>query len=190
MDAIRLRELGRRVYRDPVPFLKRLKLLDDRLAEVPLGPAVRQLRTNRLKEWRETRMGALFCYGMGQRLGHTVYVSRGESQDCDFVASWVRGGEQQIAPVQLKEVVPAKVNGESDLESIMASLVKYADSKDLSVVLHLNRRVRFDPSALQVPQLPIASLWVLACTSSDGSEWGLWGDFLTQVEENRFTYPV
>lgn len=190
MNSIRLRELGQGTFRDPAPFLRRLRLLQDHLAEMPMDPQVRQLRTNRLKGWRESRVAALFCHGMGKRLGHTVYLSRGESQDCDFVASWMEGDLQQIAPVQLKEVVPTTMNAKSDVDSVIASLEKYADSADLSVVLHLNQQIRFEPARLRVPSLRLASLWVLGCTSPDGSEWGLWGNYFEDLEQTRFVYPV
>jgi|JI10StandDraft_1071094.scaffolds.fasta_scaffold35313_1 hypothetical protein len=187
---IRLRQLGTREFRDPSLFLRRIKALESSLAHVPLDREVRQLRTNRLKEWRETRVAALFCYGMGQRLGHTVYVSRGEVDDADFIASWVEDDVQQLAPVQLKEIVPDERNGRSDLDQVIESLHKYSDAEDLNVVLHLNRQLRFDPLAVRLPYLRISSLWILGCTSLDGTEWGLWGDFLTQnVEEHRFAYP-
>jgi hypothetical protein len=128
--------------------------------------------------------------GWGQRLGHTVYVSRGEVDDADFIASWVEDDVQQLAPVQLKEIVPDERNGRSDLDQVIESLHKYSDAEDLNVVLHLNRQLRFDPLAVRLPYLRISSLWILGCTRLDGTEWGLWGDFLTQnVEEHRFAYP-
>lgn len=188
-NSIRLRTLGAREFCDPRPFLRRLKALEVRLAALPMDPEVRALRTNRLKGWRETRTAALFCHGMGERLGHKIYLGRGEVDDADFVASWMVGDEQQIAPVQLKEVVPVDRNGRSDLDSVLESLGKYS-APDLTVLLHLNRRLRFEPSEVRVPALRISSLWILGCTSADGAEWGLWGDFLKQVEEFRFAYPV
>lgn len=181
--------LSTREYRDPAPFLRQLKNLESKLFGMSNDQEVRQLRTNELKEWREARTASLFCYGMGQRLGQTVYVSKGEFEDADFVASWASGDEQHFAPVQLKEVVPIERNDTSDIDQVLAGLNKYS-SPGLTVVLHLNRRLRFDPSTLRVPTLRIASLWALGCVSQDGAEWALWGDLMSESEESRFVYPV
>ena len=76
------------------------------------------LRTNQFKQAREHRQAALFCEGMGARIGHTVYFAAHEDQDYDFVASWVVGDQQHLAPVQLKEVVPTNLNERAELSSI------------------------------------------------------------------------
>jgi hypothetical protein len=188
-NSIRLRELGQRDFREPAPFLLALRTLERTSAYGEMSNEERGLRTHGLKKWRETRIAALFCYGMEKRLGHKVYLAPGEVGDADFVASWITGDEQQLAPVQLKEVVPFKEKGSKDIATILDSLKKYGDSQELTVVLHLNQRTKFDPADIQVPDLKISSLWILACTSEDGNEWGLWGNFRTQVEETRFLYP-
>jgi hypothetical protein len=127
---------------------------------------------------------------MGQRIGQPVYLARGESQDYDFVASWVVGDTQHLAPVQLKEVVPQDINSKASLEAIIAALSKYADSEELTVAIHLNRQVHFEPSAVSVPSLHIAALWVFASLTPDQSQWGIWGDFLEKPVCTRFEYPA
>ena len=193
MDRIRLRELQRGEFRNPTNFLIALRGLESTFASSTLDPRVKHLRTNGLREWREAREAALFCFGLAQRIGHPIFLRRGESQDYDFVASWVDGDEQHFAPVQLKEVVPESLNPNSGVEQIIQSLIKYVDSEDLMVAIHLNRQVHFDPRTLVVPPLRIAALWVFASVSPDQSEWGLWGNFLEQSEGSRegsrFTYP-
>jgi hypothetical protein len=186
----RLRALQKGEFRDPKPFLINLKNLEPQIAASGLDSRVKQLRTNKLKEWRETREAALFCYGMGQRIGQTVYLARGESQDFDFIASWVVGDEQHLAPVQLKEVVPKGLNPNASLQQMINSLTKYADSSDLTVAIHLNRIGRFDLCSVNVPPLGIAALWIFASITPDGSEWGLWGNFLEEPEGTRFVYPA
>ncbi|MDO9449761.1 MAG: hypothetical protein Q7J21_04710, partial [Rugosibacter sp.] len=84
MDRSRLREIQNLEFRDPKHFLIKLRKLECQLAASISDPKIRRLRTNKLKEWRETRDAALFCYGMGQRIGQTVFLGRGESQDYDF----------------------------------------------------------------------------------------------------------
>jgi hypothetical protein len=122
MDAIRLRQLQKRDYRDPVPFLKRLREVEPTVLANVSDPQVRGLRTNRLREWRETRVAALFCHGMSERTGFKVFLSKGEFEDADFVAMWMADGTQHFAPVQLKEVSPAE--GGRDVEDVLRSLTK------------------------------------------------------------------
>lgn len=177
-------------FRDPRQFLVEIRKLESWIVASELSHKAKSLRTNSLKEWREIREAAIFCYGMGQRIGQPVFLSRGESQDYDFIASWTLGEVQNFAPVQLKEVVPEDVNATASIEKVICSLTKYVDSKDLTVAIHLNQRVRFDARELVVPPLPIAALWVFGSISPDQSEWGLWGNFLEKSEGSRFIYPV
>ncbi len=191
MDAIRFREAAKRDYRDPVPFLRRLRCIEERLSAVTVDPAVRQLRTNRLKEWREARLGALFCVGMGERTGCKVLFSKGEFEDADFLAAWVADDVQHFAPVQIKELVPAERNASATLDALVQGLAKYRGTKDLTILVHINRRIHFDPTSLRLPsQLPVAALWVLACVSADHSEWASWGNLLEESEGTRFAYPA
>jgi len=190
MNRSRLREFQRREFRDPAQFLSGLRAVELEISESPLSPHAKHLRTNGLKEWREAREAALFCHGMAQRIGQPIHTSRGESQDYDFVATWAVDGTQHFAPVQLKEVVPESLNLNASVEQIVQSLTQYVDSEDLTVAIHLNRQVHFDPKALSVPPLRFAALWVFASISPDQSEWGLWGNFLEQPEGSRFAYPA
>lgn len=189
MDRSRLREIQNLEFQDPKHFLIELRKLECQLAASISDSRTRRLRTNKLKEWREARDAALFCYGMGQRIGQTVFLARGESQDYDFIAAWLVGDVQHFAPVQLKEVVPSDLNGTTSLKEIIDSLKKYGDSKDLTVAIRLNRQEHFDPQTVVVPPLHIAALWVFGSISPDQSEWGLWGNFLEKPEGSRFSYP-
>lgn len=91
MSHERGRALQNLEYRDPRPFLVRLWQLEPRVAASSMPKKVKNLRTNSLKWERELREGALFCYGMSQRIGQTVFLSPHESQDYDFVTSWAVG---------------------------------------------------------------------------------------------------
>jgi len=136
------------------------------------------------------RAAALFCYGMAQRIGQTVYLASSEAQDYDFVASWAVDDTQHLAPVQLKEVVPQDLNPLASVQATVNALSKYVDSEDLTVVIHLNQHGRFDPAALVVPSLRIAALWIFGAISEDQAQWGLWGNFLETPEGTRFEYPT
>ena len=128
---------------------------------------VRALRTNGLKEWREASLGALFCHGMSQRTGHKVLFSKGEFEDADFLAVWSAEGTQHFVPFQVKELISEERNSKATFDALIQGLSKYKGTEDLTVLIHLNRRVHFDPASVTLPpQLPIAALWVLACTNA------------------------
>jgi hypothetical protein len=190
MSRARARGLQHLKFQDPRPFLVRLREIEPQIASSDLPQRVKSLRTNRLKWSKELRAAALFCYGMAQRIGQTVYLSPTEAQDYDFVASWVVEGTQHLAPVQLKEVVPEALNPTATIQGTVDALSKYVDSEDLTVAIHLNRREHFDPAKLRVPSLKIAALWIFSAISPDQEKWGLWGNFLEAAEGTRFEYPT
>ena len=190
MSRDRARAFQHLEFRDPRPFLVRLRGVEPQVANSDLPPKVKALRTNALKWSKELREGALFCYGMAQRIGQTVYLAPSEEQDYDFVASWIAGDTQHLAPVQLKEVVPQDLNSTASVQERVNALAKYVDSEDLTVVIYLNQRGHFHPAQLVVPPLKIAALWVFGAISPDKEQWGLWGNFLETPEGTRFEYPT
>jgi hypothetical protein len=190
MGADRLRAFQRLEYRDPRPFLLRLRELEAQILGSDVPAKVRSLRTNPLRSAKEQREGALFCYGMAQRIGRTVYMAPCEAQDYDFVACWLAGDTQRFSPVQLKEAVPHAVDPGASVQERVNELTKYVDSDDLTVAIYLNQRIHFDPAKLVVPSLKIGGLWVFGSISDDGKEWGLWGNFLETPEGTRFEYPT
>lgn len=191
MDRPWLRAAQRLKFQDPARFLADLREIEIEIATSQTPNCIRNLRTNKLKEAREQRQAALFCYGMGQRIGQTVFFAAHEDQDYDFVASWVIQGNQCFAPVQLKEVVPQSLNPLASIQTVIKGLDKYSDSAGLTVAVHLNQAGRFEPSSLQPLRLQIASLWVFGSASPDQSQWILWGNF-TELDPygTRFNYPV
>lgn len=72
MDRILLRAAEKLTYVDPAIYLMRLRRLEIEIAASDTPPKVTALRTNDLKAAREQRQAALFCLGMGQRLGQKV----------------------------------------------------------------------------------------------------------------------
>jgi hypothetical protein len=189
MDAIRLRQVQQREYRDPTAFLKGLRRVELEVLANVSDPRVRRLRTNSLREWRETRIAALFCHGMSELTGVKVFLSKGEFEDADFVATWTADDTRHFALVQLKEVAPDERG--RGVDDVLESLAKYSGKEDLTVLIHLNREVTFNPAQVVVPpNLQIAALWFLFCSTPDHSEWTIWGNFLETPERTRFAYPV
>jgi hypothetical protein len=176
-------------FRDPAPFLVKLRNIEFRVAASALPTEVKQLRTNRLNSYRQLRQAAIFCYGMAQRLGVPIYLAEDEAQDYDFVASWVTGDQQHLAPVQLKEVVPTTLNQQASIDDVIAKLRKYPDSHQLTVAIHLNQALRFDPAKVLIPPLRVGSIWAFAAISADQHQWGLWGDFMDTPTGTQFQYP-
>jgi hypothetical protein len=191
MSAIRLRQLQQRDYRDPADVLRGFRAVELNVLSQIADPQIRRLRARSLREWRETRLAALFCHGIGVRTGHKVYVSKGEFEDADSVAMWQVGDEVRFTPIQIKEVAPNDLNEHATLQQVVDSLGKYSDAENLTVLIHLNRELRFTPSSVSLPpRANIAALWVLACISPDQSRWALWGNYLKQPERSEFEYPA
>lgn len=192
MNRLWLRNAEKLTFVDPTPYLIQLRRLEIDIALSDVPPIVKALRTNSLKAAREQRQAAVFCHGMGQRLGHKVYFAAHEEQDYDFIASWIAGEERHFAAVQLKEVVPKERNPRGSVEAILAGLAdKYPDSDGLTVAIHLNQEGRFEPSLIQVQELRIESLWVFGCTAPNQSLWTLWGNFIeSEPYGTQFSYPT
>lgn len=190
MNKSWLRAAQKLRFQNPADFLFRLRQAEPQIAGLNVPQKVKNLRTNELKEWREARQAALFCHGVGQRIGQTIFFAQEESQDYDFVASWIVGDKQHLAPVQLKEVVPLSLNPTASIQAILAKIEKYKDSEELTVAIHLNQNSVFNPSKLSIPQLDIAALWIFYSTSPDQSVWALWGNFLETPEITYFNYPA
>lgn len=181
-------------YVDPKPFLIQLIPLEARLARSALPRKVRTLRTHDLKPWRETREGAIFAYAVGLRMGETIHVAKAAREDVDYDCVTLRkppDGTLHFGPVQIKEVVPKYLNRETSVQAVIDGLTRYTSSPDLTVVIHLNRLVHFDPAELTIPALPISTLWIMAAVTPDQSRWALWGDFLSgERSGGEFDYPT
>ena len=155
-----------------------------------IAQKVKNLRTKELKRHREIREACLFAYGMAQRIEQQVWVYPEEDADYDFVASWEVGGERHFAPTQIKEVVPEHLNPDSSLQSVISGLAKYKASRGLTVVVHLNRQIRFDPDQVSLANLELASLWIIGAVSADQHRWMLFGNMMEAgAFRSEFEYP-
>ncbi|MEM7768238.1 MAG: hypothetical protein AAF253_12235 [Pseudomonadota bacterium] len=192
-DPIKLRELGRLDYRDPIAFLKSSRAFEIEVSASVSPERVKRLRTGPLKAARERRDAALFCAGMIELTGQMIWMADAEDQDFDFVTCWAVDGVQHICPVQLKEVAPADLDPGGGLEKVFESLGRYADTKDLVVAVKLGREMRFEAAETKIPDgLTLAEMWVFGAITPDQSKWAIWGDFMQgPVSQGRvFDDPV
>ncbi len=192
LSGITERKLKALKWVDPKHVLINLRRVEEQLPE-GMDEKVRRLRTNQLKQWREARYAALFAYGIGQCvLERRPLVAKVEDLDFDFVMRWGDEGADYFYPVQLKELPPEDLNANVALEQILGKLDKYSGAEDLSVVVLINRRVRFEYRPWESDQRPnIKELWYFGCTSQDQSKWFLYGSVLAKAPRyHEFDYPV
>lgn len=189
MDTAALNEAKTLIYRDPEIALLEIRDIEILAAVAHVSDAVRTLRTNDQKSFREYRQAAIFCYGISLHLGTKVLFSPTERNDYDFIATWQDGEVQNFAPVQLKELVPTHLNPAITLDELVTKLTKYKSSTDLTVVIFLNRDSSFSPSEFKLPlDIKIPGLWVVARIGED--RWRLVGDFVHFTTHIDFDYPT
>lgn len=191
MDNIRLRSWSKLKFYDPATILQEFRKIEHQIAGATIDERVRALRTTRLKKHKEGREAALLCHGIGVCvLGTTVDFSPTEASDYDFVARWRTEGIEHYSPVQLKEWVPSDINPRKGLNDLLASLNKYTSSKDTIVGIYSNRAGTLILSAIVVPTLDLAGLWLFGSTTPDASKWFTYGDMLRGPQYYEFTYPA
>jgi hypothetical protein len=190
VGADRLRVFESLRYGNPKGFLIALRELERRVTASELSAREKSLRTNELKPWRELRDAALFCHFMAERYDTDVLIAKTEASDYDSVATWERNEDRVYSPIQLKEVVPAELNPNTDVQEIINGLAKYAPAPDLTAAIHLNRAGLFDPRALVIPKLPVRSLWVFGALNVEATRWALVGDLMGELTVSEHHYPA
>lgn len=191
MSRITERKLKALQWVDPKRVLVDLRRIEQRLPK-RMDEKLRRLRTNGLKEWREARYAALFAYGIADSvLKSPTLVAKVEDVDFDFVMRWSDEEADHFYPVQLKELPPEDLNATASLDEILSKLNKYSGTEDLSVVVLINRRMRFEYRPWKSEQRPrIKELWYLGCTSQDQSKWFLYGNVLAPAPRYyEYSYP-
>ena len=174
----------------PANALPKLRKIQELLAISGLPDKVKNLRTSKLKRHREGWVATLFCYGMSKLLGTTVFVCPHEASDYDAVSMWHVEDTLHFAPIQIKEVVPQKLNPYTDINKEIVKLRRYSVSNDTIVIMHVNRPGRLDLSNIQVPKLNISQLWLLGASTPNRSKWFIGGSLLEKPKIFEFKYPV
>jgi hypothetical protein len=175
-------------YLDPEKILVGLREIAQSYPLHELRYHARTLRTRALRKYGEGRQAALFCYGMGRRLGTPVSFAQVERQDYDIIAAYELDGDVNFVPVQLKEWAPDILPSPTTLQAELDKLSKYADASDLAVVFHLNRGTTIKLSELTFPKT-IGELWFVGCTEPSQNHWTLIGDLLKDPLASDFTHP-
>lgn len=191
MDAAWIRQAQQSEFFDATCYLKRIRKFERRIAVGQVGLPQDAPFGRGEKRQSELRQAALFLHGMSESTGIRISFSDQEDSDYDTVIQWQESESRHIGIVQLKQLPPQEVNEMASVNSIIKKLSKYSDSQGLVVALWLNRAFRFDPSAIEVPDLKISSLWAFGAANESQDSWLLWGDLLSdKCLATRFEYPV
>jgi len=175
---VKTKEWSKLDYLDPEPILLGLRKIALNLPLSELPYKVSSLRTRELRHYGEGRQGALFCYLIGQVLGLKVTFAESEKSDYDCVAHFEKDSIHHFVPIQLKEFVPEKVDSRTSLQTLINSLTKYTDSKDLVVAVHINRSDTIRLSEITFPPLNIRELWFFGANDPGQVVWTIMGNLL------------
>jgi hypothetical protein len=182
MDRAWLNHIAKRPLITPIDYLK----------SRPRIPQVKRQRAIKSKREREIVEACLFSFGLSCLIQRLVWVIDDEDADYDFVAFWHDDNEDDwFVPIQLKEVVPTRLNPDASIQSVIDSLAKYG-SPNLSVAIRVNQQITLDLDEITIPSRTIAALWVYAPASQDGSRWLIAGN-LVEPQPNLmcfFDYPA
>lgn len=187
---MRLNEWRKLHFVDSAKLLPEFRTIQAQVANSNLKDQIKNLRTQKFKQYREGWVAAIFCFGMSQLIGVPIYIASHEASDYDAVAMRVEDDTQHFTPIQIKEVVPEALNPSTDINKEIAKLNRYPVSNDTVVVIHMNRAGQLQLPTIEVPHLNIASLWLIGASAPDQSRWFLAGDLINNPRIFEFDYPL
>lgn len=190
---IRIKEWEKLKYIDPAAALPKLREIQLEVNHSNLNQKVKDLRTNLLKKYLELRAAAIFCYGFSIIFNKKLFLAAASTQDRDYdiVIRNIERDSLIYTAAQIKEVVPATIDRNADLNVTIENLLKYTDSRETVVIIHDNREGIFNVKDVKIPTgLNIGGLWTMGTTVKDQSEWFIAGDFLKEGDIYKFTYPT
>ncbi len=177
-------------YHDPEVVLRMMRRLREALSCSKTDDKVRNLRTNKLKKYREGWDAAVFAQLLSLVNGYKIRYCQRESSDYDAILYSRDGENLKFAPLQLKELVPADLNSTASIQWLIDGLVKYGTSDTLIVAIKLNRRERIEFGGVDTSKLKIGGLWCFGATSYDQSKWSIWGDLMIGAQHiHEFDLP-
>ena len=180
-------EFDKLEFCDPATTLPQLRKIQELVARSNLNDKTKNLRTNKLRKHREGWESAIFSYGMSQLLNTKIHFAPYEASDYDAVTMRKDGDEIIFTPIQIKEVVPERINPYTDINKEIEKLSKY---HDICVGIHINRPGRLELSKIMIPKLKIAQLWLFGASKKDQGRWFIAGDMLNNPEILEFNYPI
>lgn len=193
-DKIELRQLANRLWKRPKDGLEALQALSF-FAQIP--PEVGGSRTWRkepFKKYWEEFQAALFTYALQQQaLDYQWEYSYGEliDYDCAVRCQLPHGDVRAVhKPVQLKELVPERLDRQSSLQQLINTLVKYTSppgQEMLVVAIYVNRMGAINFQQLSVPNMRIQQLWLYGFF--DPTNCFVVGDLLGHATRYDFAYP-
>lgn len=148
------------------------------------------LLDRRIRDIAEDRRCAIFCHGAGQALSTEILFSSYEHADYDYVGAFKHKGGIRTFPIQLKQLVPDRLNSATSLQREISKLGKYADASDLVVAVHINRKMHMKPQELDVSELKIKELWLFGRLHDQANSWLLFGNLMsTNPHAYKFQLP-
>ncbi len=187
MDSITQRQWETLTYSDPRHALEWMRR---RHGPPHRGDPLRRYRSGRHRYIRERHQAAILCHGLATAvLKRPVFYALAEDADYDCVMAWRARRRTVFIPVQLKEVVPTRVNPDSSIDGVLEKLTRYASSDGLVVGIHLNREGIRNLAALDLPSLNLRELWIFGQTGRAPNEWAIYGNVLGRPKLHLFEYP-
>lgn len=147
------------------------------------------LLDRRIRDIAEDRRCAIFCHGAGQALGTEILFSPYEHADYDYVGAFKHNGRIHTFPIQLKQLVPDRLNPITSLQREISKLVKYADAENLVVAFHINRKIHMIPQELDVSNLKVKELWLYGCLQDQANCWLLFGNLMS-ASPHAYTFQL
>ena len=182
-------EWGSLKYMNPTKLLVGMdKMLDD-FGIKKYKHASDILLDRRVRDVAEDRRCAIFCHGAGRALGTEILFAAHESADYDYVGAYKHDGAVLTFPIQLKQLVPDRLNPSTSLQREISKLSKYVDAQDLVVAIHVNRKVHIKPQELDTSGVKVKEVWLYGQLQNDATTWLLFGNLMT-AEPNAYTFQL
>jgi hypothetical protein len=176
-------------YYNPSKMLVELDALFDSSGIKKYKNASDILLKRAVRDIAEDRRCAIFCHGAGQALGRQILFAPHESSDYDYVGAFQHDGAIAKFPIQLKQLVPGRLNPSTDLQAEIDKLKKYSGTSDLVVAIHINRKIHLKPQNLEVSDLKIKELWLFGQLGLGNQDWLLFGNLMGN-NPNAYTFQL
>jgi hypothetical protein len=166
-------------YWNPAKVLRGLDRLFDSVGLRRFRHPGDLLLSRQVRQIAEDRRCALFLFGAGQVLRRRILFAPCECRDYDYVGAYEINGRVYRFPIQLKQLVPNRLNASTDLQREVAKLKKYGTSPDLVVAIHINRQIHLQPQLLDLSGVKVKELWLFGQFGARKRTWLLIGNLMS-----------